>query len=221
MARWCARRGARVRVWDSREAPPQAAGAARAACRRRSAAARRAGRRRSFDGVQLRAEEPGPGAARRAHRARCCSGARRRGMLVQGELELFAQALADLKAERGYAPQGARHHRHQRQDHHHRDDRAAGRARRPARRRWPATSARRMLQTLADALDARRRLPRTTAAAARGLGARTVELPARRASRASSPTRPRCSTSRRTTSTGTARWPPTRPPRRASSASTR
>jgi UDP-N-acetylmuramoylalanine--D-glutamate ligase len=24
MARWCARQGARVRVWDSREAPPQA-----------------------------------------------------------------------------------------------------------------------------------------------------------------------------------------------------
>ena len=25
MARWCARNGAQVRVWDSREAPPQAA----------------------------------------------------------------------------------------------------------------------------------------------------------------------------------------------------
>ena len=31
--------------------------------------------------------------------------ARERGIVVQGELDLFVEALADLKAERGYAPQ--------------------------------------------------------------------------------------------------------------------
>ena len=67
-----------------------------------------------------------------------------------------------------------------------------------------------------DAADAHRRRRRC-----RGLGARAVELPARRRAAASSPTPPRCSTSRRTTSTGTARWPPTRRPRRASSARAR
>jgi hypothetical protein len=68
-----------------------------------------------------------------------------------------------------------------------------------------------MLDTLA-ALDGRaRRLARRS-------GCWSCRASSSTASRASSPTPPRCSTSPRTTSTGTARWPPTPPPRRASSA---
>ncbi len=101
MARWCARRGARVRVWDSRETPPQATALAEQV----PGAALLGGdlSDAAFAGVKLVLKSPGlaPGDARiAAPLARAAES----GVLVQGELELFVRALADLKEERGYAP---------------------------------------------------------------------------------------------------------------------
>ena len=101
MARWCARHGARVRVWDSRDVAPGDAALAEtlpAAQRLRGELSDEA-----FAGVKLILKSPGlaPADARiAAPLARAADS----GILVQGELELFARALADLKEERGYAP---------------------------------------------------------------------------------------------------------------------
>lgn len=101
MARWCAGHGAQVRVWDSRDEPPQAATLAAevpSAQRWRSALDAEA-----LAGVQLVLKSPGlaPGDERIAP---LLAIAKQTGVAVQGELDLFARALADLKAERGYAP---------------------------------------------------------------------------------------------------------------------
>ncbi|MFO1341405.1 MAG: Mur ligase family protein, partial [Burkholderiaceae bacterium] len=108
MARWCARHGARVRVWDSREAPPQAAALALAVPEATlmngpldAAALEGAG---ALSDVRLVLKSPGL-APRDERIAPLLAAARARGLAVQGELDLFARALADLKAERGYAPQ--------------------------------------------------------------------------------------------------------------------
>ena len=101
MARWCARCGAQVRVWDSREAPPQAAALDEQVPSGEAfqwAAGCIGARRRA-----TRAEEPWSCAERPAHRTAVAAAAKRR-IAVQGELDLYARALADLKAERGYAP---------------------------------------------------------------------------------------------------------------------
>jgi len=101
MARWCARFGANVRVWDSRAAAPNAAALAEhvpAAVLLRGALTDE-----SFDGVKLVLKSPGLSpldAAIAAPLKRFAD----TGILVQGELDLFARALADLKAERAYAP---------------------------------------------------------------------------------------------------------------------
>ena len=101
MARWCARCGASVRVWDSRESPPQAAAlaehlpAATLFCGDLTDAA--------LEGVQLILKSPGL-APSDARISELSNRAVERGLLLQGELELFAHALADLKTERGYAP---------------------------------------------------------------------------------------------------------------------
>ena len=101
MARWCARCGAHVQVWDSREAPPQAAVLREAV----PGARLRSGALTADDlhGVQLLLKSPGlaPGDARIAP---LLVAAQASGIAVAGELDLFARALADLKAERGYAP---------------------------------------------------------------------------------------------------------------------
>lgn len=101
MARWCARHGAQVRVWDSREAPPQAGALAEAA----PGATLLGGELTdaAFDGIKLILKSPGlaPTDARIAGPLGRAAGT---GVLVQGELDLFARALADLKAERAYAP---------------------------------------------------------------------------------------------------------------------
>jgi UDP-N-acetylmuramoylalanine--D-glutamate ligase len=102
MARWCARGGARVTVWDTREDPPQAAalqadvpGAARIGG---ALTAERLG--------ETRLVLKSPGLAPHDERiAPLLREARARGIAVLGELDLFARALADLKAAQGYAPQ--------------------------------------------------------------------------------------------------------------------
>ena len=102
MARWSARCGAAVRVWDTRNSPPQAAALAERVPQalllkgELNAAA--------FDGVQLVLKSPGlsPTDVRIAALLNEAIG---RSIAVQGELDLFTRALADLKAERGYAPQ--------------------------------------------------------------------------------------------------------------------
>jgi UDP-N-acetylmuramoylalanine--D-glutamate ligase len=104
MARWCARHGADVTVWDSRENPPQAA-----ALQAEVPAARRiallplplAG-----EGGAPRLILKSPGLAPHDPLiAPLLEEARASGIAVLGELDLFVQALTDLKAERGYAPQ--------------------------------------------------------------------------------------------------------------------
>jgi UDP-N-acetylmuramoylalanine--D-glutamate ligase len=101
MARWCARCGAHVRVWDSREAPPQAQALAL-----HVPSARLMGGplgTDAFEGVQLVLRSPGL-APHDERIAKALEQAAETGVLVQSELELFARALADLKAERAYAP---------------------------------------------------------------------------------------------------------------------
>ena len=101
MARWCERHGARVRVWDSRDAAPGDAALAEtlpAAQRLRGELSDEA-----FAGVKLVLKSPGLAPAD-ARIAGPLARAADSGVLVQGELELFARALADLKEERGYAP---------------------------------------------------------------------------------------------------------------------
>jgi len=102
MARWCARHGARVAVWDSRQSPPQLA----ALREQLPGADVRSGAldAQSLQGVQLLLKSPGLGpddprivAALQAARAA--------GVPVAGELELFVQALEILHAERDYTPQ--------------------------------------------------------------------------------------------------------------------
>jgi UDP-N-acetylmuramoylalanine--D-glutamate ligase len=101
MARWCAGHGASVRVWDSREQAPHDAALAEHV----PSATRLSGElgEDALQGVQLVLKSPGlsPTDERIAAVIQL---ARQTGVPVQGELDLFARALADLKAERGYAP---------------------------------------------------------------------------------------------------------------------
>jgi UDP-N-acetylmuramoylalanine--D-glutamate ligase len=102
MARWCARCGAAVTVWDSRDEPPQAA----------VLAAELPGVRRlggplgaaQLEGQRLVLKSPGLA----PHDVRIqplLQEARDSGVAVLGELGLFVRALADLKAAQAYAPQ--------------------------------------------------------------------------------------------------------------------
>ena len=101
MARWCARQGAGVRVWDSREAPPQA----QALCELVPGATLLSGElgEAQLDGVARVLKSPGL-APHDERIAPLLAAARARGIAVQGELDLFIEALAALKAEGGYAP---------------------------------------------------------------------------------------------------------------------
>ena len=101
MARWCAGAGATVRVWDSREQPPHEAALAEHvpnAQWQRGPLGDDA-----FAGVQLVLKSPGLSPSDERIAAPLARAAAT-GIPVQGELDLFARALADLKAERGYAP---------------------------------------------------------------------------------------------------------------------
>ena len=101
MARWCARHGATLRVWDSRAAPPQAAALALAV----PEAVLFSG---PLDADALQPSKlilKSPGLA--PHDARITpllATARAQGLAVQGELDLFARALADLRETRGHVP---------------------------------------------------------------------------------------------------------------------
>lgn len=102
MAAWCARHGAAVRVWDSREQPPRAEALALAV----PAATLSSGplSAEALAGVQLVLKSPGLAPADERI-APLLAAARAQGIAIQGELDLFARALVDLRAERGYAPQ--------------------------------------------------------------------------------------------------------------------
>lgn len=104
MARWCARQGARVRVADTRMAPPSLA-----ALRASVASAEfipgdfiRIPDKTLLDGVDLLALSPGLSGG-----SLLVIEAHARGIPVQGEIELFAQALRDL----GLRGQGERYSR--------------------------------------------------------------------------------------------------------------
>ncbi len=101
MARWCAGHGAAVTVWDSREQPP----GAEALAAEHPAVALRSGVLdvALLQGCQLVLKSPGLAPADERI-APLLAEARATGIAVMGELDLFARALADLKAERGYAP---------------------------------------------------------------------------------------------------------------------
>jgi len=100
MARWCARCGARVTVADTREAPPQLE-----ALREQVPAAHFVAGPFSAslldDAVQAVFRSPGLSPEQVAS---VVSVAAERGMVVGGELSLFADALADLRASQTYAP---------------------------------------------------------------------------------------------------------------------
>ena len=102
MVRWCARCGAQVTVWDSREQPPSAA-----ALRAELPAVALWGGELAAErlaGFQLVLKSPGL-APHDARVAPLLQEARASGIAVLGELDLFARALADLQATQAYAPQ--------------------------------------------------------------------------------------------------------------------
>ncbi len=102
MARWCARGGALVTVWDSREHPPGADALAAEV-----PGVTRIGGELGIDrlsGQQLVLKSPGL-APRDARVALLLQEARDAGIAIMGELDLFVRALADLKATQPYAPQ--------------------------------------------------------------------------------------------------------------------
>ena len=95
MVRWCARQGAAVQVWDSREPPPHAAtlGAELPQVRLFSGELGNT----LPEGVKLLLKSPGL-APHDARIAPLLAAARAAGIAVMAELDLFMQALADLKA---------------------------------------------------------------------------------------------------------------------------
>ncbi len=101
MARWCVRHGAVVTVWDSRAAPPGLA-----ALRAELPQVQVLGgelQTTQLQGVQLLLKSPGlsPSDTRIAP---LLEEARAIGIAVQGELDLFVRALADLKETQAYTP---------------------------------------------------------------------------------------------------------------------
>ncbi|MES2299012.1 MAG: UDP-N-acetylmuramoyl-L-alanine--D-glutamate ligase [Pseudomonadota bacterium] len=100
MAQWLSRCGARLRVADTREAPQRLA-ALRAAVPEAEFVGGEFGVD-LLDGVDFVTVSPGLAPGREL--ALIAPAAAERQIPVWGEIELFAQALAQLKAERGYAP---------------------------------------------------------------------------------------------------------------------
>ena len=109
MARWCARWGAAVKVWDSREQPPQAQALAQEvpAAHRLTGPldpAALQGPDGPLSAVQWVLKSPGL-APHDPAIAPLLEAARVKGLRVSGELDLFVQALATLKQDSGYTPQ--------------------------------------------------------------------------------------------------------------------
>ena len=94
MARWCARFGAQVTVWDSRAQPPQLAALG-------ETAAFITGELTAELAAGFQAVLKSPGLSPLDARLKAVF---EHGAAVRGELDLFAQALAALKAQHGYAP---------------------------------------------------------------------------------------------------------------------
>ena len=102
MARWCARFGAQVSVWDSREHPPQADTLARELPQVQRFA--ELPLPLSQHGFQLVLKSPGL-APNDARVAPALQDARDSAIALLGELDLFVRALNDLKTSHDYAPQ--------------------------------------------------------------------------------------------------------------------
>ncbi|HLL12125.1 MAG TPA: UDP-N-acetylmuramoyl-L-alanine--D-glutamate ligase [Rubrivivax sp.] len=102
MARWCARFGAEVSVWDSREQPPQADTLARELPQVQRLA--ELPLPLSQHGFQLVLKSPGL-SPHDPRVAPALQDARDSAIALLGELDLFVRALADLKASQGYSPQ--------------------------------------------------------------------------------------------------------------------
>ena len=102
MARWCARCGANVSVWDSRETPPNAAAMASELPATQLLGGELGVER--LAGIQLVLKSPGL-SPQDPRVASFLSEARAAGIAILGELDLFARALADLKESQAYAPQ--------------------------------------------------------------------------------------------------------------------
>lgn len=102
MARWCASQGAEVTVADTRGNPPQLAPLREQVPR--AAFVSGAFSAQLLQGRTLALVLRSPGLAPE-QLAPVLDAAREQGVRVQGELDLFAQALAQLKAQQGYAPQ--------------------------------------------------------------------------------------------------------------------
>ncbi|OBV39145.1 UDP-N-acetylmuramoyl-L-alanine--D-glutamate ligase [Janthinobacterium psychrotolerans] len=100
MALWLARSGAAVRVADTREAPERLAALREAVPNAQFVAG--AFNAELLDGVDFVAVSPGLAPQREL--ASIAPAAADSNIPVWGEIELFAQALAALKTERGYAP---------------------------------------------------------------------------------------------------------------------
>ena len=101
LARWCARCGARVTVADTRPAPPQLAALQGSVPNARFVNAAMEGALLDGENFSLLLKSPGLSPA-----SICAvvAQARTQGIPCGNELSLFAQALTDLKEERGYAP---------------------------------------------------------------------------------------------------------------------
>ena len=100
MALWLARSGACVRVADTRQTPERLAALQAAVPQAQFIAG--AFTAELLDGVDFVAVSPGLAPGREL--AQIAPAAAEKNIPVWGEIELFAQALAALKAERGYAP---------------------------------------------------------------------------------------------------------------------
>ncbi|PVX34601.1 UDP-N-acetylmuramoyl-L-alanine--D-glutamate ligase [Janthinobacterium sp. 78] len=100
MALWLARSGALVRVADTRQTPERLAALQAAVPQAQFIAG--AFTAELLDGVDFVAVSPGLAPGREL--ALIAPAAAEKNIPVWGEIELFAQALAALKAERGYAP---------------------------------------------------------------------------------------------------------------------
>ncbi|MEO7246513.1 MAG: Mur ligase family protein, partial [Rubrivivax sp.] len=98
MARWCSAHGARVTVWDSRDAPPQAAALGTAG---RLVGGTLDPSRAAEAALVLKSPGLAPDDARIAPLLAVASA---RGTAVLGELDLFVRALADLRESAAYAP---------------------------------------------------------------------------------------------------------------------